>query len=375
MSIRKYQICTKCVMDTSDPNITFDDLGVCNHCRNFENNIRPIWFPDERGEPILAKMIQEMKSYGQDKEYDCILGLSGGVDSSYLAYAAVKKFGLRPLVVHVDAGWNSEIAVKNIENIVKKLGLDLYTFVVDWNEMQDLQLAFFKAGVHNQDIPQDHAFAAVLYNWAAKNNIKYVLNGSNMATESILPSAWVYNNMDLKHIKAIHKQFGQRKLKKFPVLSFFKYYIYYPYVKGVKVLKPLNYMHYHKGEAMEVLQNELDWKYYGGKHFESRFTKYFQAHYLPVKYGFDKRRAHLSSLIVSGQYSREKALKDIEKPLYNEVELREDEAYMAKKMGVSLEEFKQIFHAKPHLHEEYPNSDKKVLFMYKVAKMLKRIVK
>jgi len=362
-------------MDTSDPNITFDDLGVCNHCRNFENNIRPIWFPDERGEPILAKMIQEMKSYGQDKEYDCILGLSGGVDSSYLAYAAVKKFGLRPLVVHVDAGWNSEIAVKNIENIVKKLGLDLYTFVVDWNEMQDLQLAFFKAGVHNQDIPQDHAFAAVLYNWAAKNNIKYVLNGSNMATESILPSAWVYNNMDLKHIKAIHKQFGQRKLKKFPVLSFFKYYIYYPYVKGVKVLKPLNYMHYHKGEAMEVLQNELDWKYYGGKHFESRFTKYFQAHYLPVKYGFDKRRAHLSSLIVSGQYSREKALKDIEKPLYNEVELREDEAYMAKKMGVSLEEFKQIFHAKPHLHEEYPNSDKKVLFMYKVAKMLKRIVK
>lgn len=372
MNTHKYQICTKCVMDTSDPNITFDELGVCNHCRNFENHIRPIWFPDERGEPILAKMIQEMKSYGQDKEYDCILGLSGGVDSSYLAYAAVKKFGLRPLVVHVDAGWNSEIAVKNIENIVKKLGLDLYTFVVDWNEMQDLQLAFFKAGVHNQDIPQDHAFAAVLYNWAAKNNIKYVLNGSNMATESILPSAWVYNNMDLKHIKAIHKQFGQRKLKKFPMLSFFKYYIYYPYLKGVKVLKPLNYMHYNKSEAMGILHNELDWKYYGGKHYESRFTKYFQAHYLPEKYGFDKRRAHLSSLIVSGQYTREQSLEDLKNPLYDAVELREDEAYMAKKMGVSLNEFKEIFNAKPHLHEEYPNSDNKIKLMYKIAKLLKR---
>jgi len=375
MNNRKYQICTKCVMDTSDPNISFDEFGVCNHCRNFESNIRSIWFPDERGEPILAKMVEDMKSYGKDKEYDCILGLSGGVDSSYLAYVAVKKLGLRPLVVHVDAGWNSEIAVKNIENIVKKLDLDLYTFVVDWSEMQDLQLAFFKAGVHNQDIPQDHAFAAVLYNWAAKNKIKYVLNGSNIATESILPSAWVYNNMDLKHIKAIHKQFGKRRLKKFPVLSFFKYYIYYPYVKRVKVLKPLNFMHYHKGEAMEILQSELDWKYYGGKHFESRFTKYFQAHYLPTKYGFDKRRAHLSSLIVSGQYTREEALKDLEKPLYNDVELREDEAYMAKKMGVSLEEFKKIFKAKPHLHEEYPNSDNKVKFMYRLAKALKKVVK
>ncbi len=353
-----YQICTQCIMDTTDPDITFDDLGVCNHCKNFDIIKEHYWFP-HNGQERLQKIVQEIKEYGKDKEYDAIIGLSGGIDSSYLAYWAARE-GLRLLAVHVDGGWNSELAVKNIENIVKKLNIDLYTFVVDWPEMRDVQLSFFKANVANQDVPQDHAFFAALYNFAIQKNIKYVLNGSNLATESILPRAWGHNAMDIAHLKGIHKRFGTLILKKFPLVSFFKYYIYYPYIKKMEVIRPLNYMDYNKEKSMEIMSKELGWTYYGGKHYESRFTKFFQAFWLPEKFGYDKRKAHLSSLIVSGQISRKDALKEMEKPLYEEKELDRDKELIAKKLGISKQELENLFREPCHSFKDYPNNEWKV---------------
>lgn len=350
-------------MDTTDPEITFDSEGVCNHCRQFENTAKYYWLP-HTGQEKLAALVQEIKKYGKDKEYDAIIGLSGGVDSSYLAYWAAKA-GLRLLAVHVDGGWNSELAVKNIENIVKKLGIDLYTYVVDWEEMRDLQLSFFKACVANQDVPQDHAYFAALYNFAVQNNIKYVLNGSNLATESILPRAWGHNAMDIAHLKGIHKLFGTRKLKKFPLVSFFKYYIYYPYIKKMEIVRPLNYMDYNKEKAMELLNTEVGWTYYGGKHYESRFTKFFQAYWLPEKFGYDKRKAHLSSLIVSGQLTREQALKEMEKPLYEKKELAHDKELIAKKLGISVEEFQALMSQPKKTFRDYPNNEWKIKIFQK----------
>ena len=263
-----------------------------------------IWFPDEKGERMLKANADKIKREEKKKEFDCIIGLSGGVDSSYLVYIAKVKLGLRPLVVHVDCGWNSELAVKNIENIIKSLDLELHTFVVNWEEMKDLQRSFFKASLPDQDIPQDHAIFSALYKFADENNIKYAFNGVNFATESILPVSWGYQAMDLRHIKSIHNRFGERELKEYPSVNFFQRYIYFNLIKNMKIISPLNYLNYRKNEAIEILTKELGWQYYGGKHHESRFTKFFQSYYLPFKFHFDKRRAHLSSLIVSGQINK-----------------------------------------------------------------------
>lgn len=355
MTDQPYQMCVRCIMDTSDPEITFDEEGVCSHCHTFDDSLGKTWLPNGEGRKILDGMIAEIKKAGQGKEYDCALGLSGGVDSSYLAYLAVKDFGLRPLAVHVDGGWNSPEAVRNIENIVKALDIDLFTYVIDWEEMRDLQAAFLKAGVANQDTPQDHAFFAKLFEFAVKNDIKYVLSGHNIATESVLPTAWGYNPRDDRQIKGIHKRFGSGKLKTFPIASIFKYFIYFPHIKGMKVLNPLNYVPYDKAKAMDVLKGELGWRYYGGKHFESRFTKFFQAYWLPEKFGFDKRRAHLSSLILSGQISREEALTEIEKPAYPPEQFEEDKEFIRKKLGFGAEEFEALMTAPTHSHLEYPS--------------------
>jgi N-acetyl sugar amidotransferase len=285
------------------------------------------------------------------------MGLSGGVDSSYMAYFVTKKLGLRALVVHVDTGWNSELAVNNIQSIVQKLQLELHTLVIDWEEMRDLQLAFFKSSLANLDIPQDHCFIASLYQEAKKYGIKYIMNGSNMATESILPTAWGYDASDSSHLLGIHKRFGTIPLKTYPTCNLYKTVLYYPIFMGMKTITPLNYIEYNKSEAKKYLINELGWRDYGGKHYESTFTKFFQAHYLPTKFGFDKRKAHLSSLIVSGQMTRDEAIEELKKPLYNPMELEEDRIYFAKKLGISLDEYYAIMSYPPTDYTQFPNNE------------------
>lgn len=366
---RKYQICTRCIMDTSDPDITFDAEGVCNHCKKFDWIRENLWFPNEEGSKRLELIIDEIKAKGKGKPYDCIMGLSGGVDSSYLAIKAVE-FGLRPLVVHVDAGWNSELAISNIELLVRKLGLDLHTHVVDWAEMRDLHIAYFKSGVANQDVPQDHAFIARLLREAKENGIKYVLNGSNYATESILPQAWGYSAKDLENLEAIHARFGSGKLKTYPKVSFWEWYFYYPRVFGIKYVRPLNYMHYNKDEAKKILMEDYGWRDYGGKHYESRFTKFFQGYYLVKRFGYDKRRAHLASLIVSGQMSREDALKEMETQPYPLEDLAEDILFIRKKLGFSEKEFQEIMDAPRRLATEYPSEAGKIEVLRKIKKLI-----
>lgn len=369
----KHQVCTKCVMDTSDELINFNEHGVCNYCTNFEEVIKPKWHRgDKAGLSLLDKMVDKIKEDGKNKEYDSILGMSGGIDSSYMAYMA-KKYGLRPLILHVDCGWNSEQAVSNIETICKKLNFDLYTHVVNWDEMRDVQLSFLKAGVPNQDIPQDHAIFAALYKFAENHKIHYVLNGGNIATESILPISWGANSKDLYHLKSIHKRFGTMRLKTFPRMSSFKYYIYYPYIWKMNVVRLLNYIDYNKDDAIKILESELDWKYYGGKHYESTFTKFFQAYYLPTRFGFDKRKAHLSSLIVSGQLDKGKAEEELSKDLYHDKELSIDKNLIMKKLKLSVKQFDELMNLPLHAHAEYPNSDSFYKVKEKIGSLLRKI--
>lgn len=359
-----YRVCSNCVMDTSDPEITFDEKGMCNHCADFKNVKSKIWFPNEMGELKLRDIYAKMKNESKSKDYDCILGLSGGVDSSYLA---LKLFdaGIRPLVVHVDGGWNSELAVQNIENIVNYCGWHLHTIVIDWEEMKDLQLAYMKSGIANQDVPQDHAFFASLYHFATKFNINYIISGGNLATEGVFPDSWHWSAMDAENLKAIHKRFGTIKLKKYKTISFWELYFYYPFVKKMRTLRPLNNMPYVKSQALIELKERIGYKEYAKKHGESVFTKFFQNYYLPMKYGFDKRRPHLSSLIVSGQMTREQAITELEKPLYDDRELREDKEYIAKKLGVSNSEFESILNCPKHHYSDFDNMEKKYLLLKK----------
>lgn len=344
MNTCTYRVCTRCVMDTTDPSITFDQKGLCNHCQRYDSMVSDVVARADRGErqSELEIIAAEIKAQGRNSDYDCIMGLSGGVDSSYVAYTA-KRLGLRPLAVHFDSGWNSELAVSNIESIVKTLGIDLHTHVVDWEEMRDLQLAFFKASVANCDIPTDHAFPAILYREAAKHGIKYILSGSNYATEFILPSAWGYQSSDLRHLRDIHRRFGRQKLREYPTIGFFSQYLWYPYVKGIKTVKPLNYLPYNKFAAKTLIAKELGWRDYGGKHYESVFTRFFQGYYLPVKFGYDKRRAHLSSLINAGQITRAQALDELSEPTYDRGLQEDDKQFVAKKLGVSVSELEDIF--------------------------------
>lgn len=369
---RLYQMCSLTVMDTTDPDISFDDKGVCNYVHFYNEKVKPILAPHPEKDRALQSLINEIKEYGRGKEYDCLLGISGGVDSSYLAYYLKKVAGFRVLAVHLDSGWNSELAVKNIEEILKKLDIDLYTYVVDWEEMKDLQVAFLKSGVANQDIPQDHAIIATLYKTAREKNIKYIISGHNYATESILPKAWGFDAMDTTHIKGIHKKFG--KLKKFgsyPLIGFIDYYLISRYLKKIQSIRFLNLIDYNKKEAMELLQKEYGWRYYGGKHYESRFTKFFQSYYLPTRFGFDKRKAHLSSLIVSGQLTREEALVELSKPLYNDFELEEDKEYIRKKLDLSADEFNEILTQPLKTYKDYPSNE----FRYTIVRSIYLFVK
>lgn len=345
-------------MDTTDPEIEFDEGGRCNHCRTYDS-----WLKAHLANPVsleqrTARMVATIRKFGEGKPYDCIMGLSGGVDSSYLAYYATQELGLRVMAVHVDSGWNSELAVNNIENIVKKLNIDLHTIVIDWEEMRDLQRAFFRSSLPNCDTPQDHAYFAALYKEAVKFKHKHVLTGGNMATESILPGYWGYAAMDWIHIKDVHRKFGEMKLRQFPYFSFFERQLLFPLFYGFKVHRPLEYIQYNKADVKKFLMKELGWRDYGGKHYESKFTHFFQAHYLPEKYGFDKRLAHLSSLIVSHQMSREEALLELKQSLYDPVELEQDREFFIKKLGFSREEWEEIMNDVPKTEHDYKNEIK-----------------
>jgi N-acetyl sugar amidotransferase len=353
---RLYQICSNCIMDTSDSAISFDDRGRCDYCCNYYENILPNWHPNEHGQKILTKIVDKIKKEGKGRVHNCIIGMSGGVDSSYVTYLAKTKLGLRPLIVHVDAGWNSQEAVNNIEKLVDGLGLDLHTEVIDWSEMKDLQLAFFKANVPHLDTPQDHAFFASLYNFAAKHSFKYLLTGANYSTECVRePLEWHYHASDLSQIKDIHHRFGKIPLKTFPMADIFKYKIYYRYLKGVQVVKPLDYGPYFKDKSMQELTDRFGWQKYTHKHYESRFTRFYEGYWLPKKFGYDKRRAHFSSLILTKQMTREDALTEISKLPYDIQEAEKDFEYVAKKLDISVNELQQIMAADNKTYKDYKN--------------------
>ena len=355
--------CVRCVMDETDPLIKFDENGICNHCKKAELLI--FYWNSQKSK--LLEIIKNIKKKGKNKAYDAILGISGGVDSSYVAYLS-KELGLKVLLVHVDSGWNNEIAVKNIENILKKTGFDLYTFVVEWEEMKDLQLAFFKAGVPNCDIPQDHAFVAAVYKTAIKFNIKYMLSGYNVSTESILPRSWGHRFNDLRHLKDIHKKFGKIKLKKYPTMNFFEYNFYFRCIKNIKSIPLLNFIEYNKFEAKKILKKEFNWKNYGNKHFESNFTKFFQSYYLPKKFNIDKRKAHLSSLIISKQITREQAIEELKNPPYDERKIKKDIIFVANKLDLTYEKFMDIIDGPAKSHYEYCTNDRILKFKLKFDK-------
>ncbi len=346
----KYQICKKCVMDTSDPEITFDDDGVCNHCRNYE--VRKDMFVPKVSEKQLQlkSIIEYCKKNGKGKKYDCIIGISGGVDSTFVAYK-VKEFGLRPLAVHLDNGWDAELAVSNINNVLKKLGIELYTHVLDWEEFKSLQIAFLKASTPDSEIPTDHAIGALMKEFAAKEDIPLIW-GVNFSSEAVLPRSWSQGHMDWGYIKNVNNLFGTHKLKDFPHYSVFKR-IYWNRIKQLRTFSLLDYIDYDKEKAKKFLIDDLGWRDYGGKHHESIYTKFFQAYILPTKFGFDKRRAHLSSLILSGQILRETAIGELQKPLYSEKELQEHLSYVPKKLGLSREEFDEIMNTPPRKYEEF----------------------
>ena len=370
MTKRTYQVCTNCVMDTTDSKIKFDLNGVCDYCKNYYLNILPNWHFDYLGNCQLMSLFTKIKQEGGAKNHDCIIGLSGGVDSSYVAYLA-KLHGLRPLLFHVDAGWNSQQAVNNIEKLVDGLDFDLHTEVVNWKEMQDLQLAFFKAQVPHIDTPQDHAFFASLYNFAAKNGFKYILTGANYSTECVRePLEWHYHASDIRQLRDIHRRFGTRPLKTFPLCGILKYKIYYRFLKGVKVVKPLNWVPYNKEQVMDELVEKFGWQRYEHKHYESRFTRFYESYWLPSKFGFDKRRAHFSSLILTDQMSRNQALEKLSKNAYDEVTLDQDYEYIATKLGLTIEELRGIMGGENKNYSDYKSSMPLINFGTKVLRFI-----
>jgi len=345
-------VCKRCVMDTTDPDIIFDADGVCNHCRQYESAERNGLPSEERRGRELQTLVHKIKASGKFGEYDCILGVSGGVDSSFVAYNAIK-LGLRPLAVHLDNGWDSELSVKNIESILRTLGVELFTYVLDWEEFSDLQKAFFKASVVDIEMLTDHAITAILYRIARQKKIKYILSGSNIVTEAVMPRTWKHRKSDLRNIRAIHNRFGTRHIRSFPTASTLRLEIYRR-IEGITPISFLNYFDYVKEDAMAILQKELGWKYYGGKHYESVFTRFYQAHILPCKFGIDKRKAHYSTLICSRQITREAALAELQKPLYDSDLLQQDRRYVTKKLGMSEESLADYLDSPGKSHYEYP---------------------
>jgi N-acetyl sugar amidotransferase len=371
-----YRICSLTVMDNiADPDIIFDEKGICNYYHDYKRAEKNL-LTGKLAEIKLHELVEIIKKKGSDKKYDCLIGLSGGVDSTYVAYL-VKNLGLRPLAVHLDNGWNSELAVKNIENIINKLNIDLYTLVVNWKEFKNIQLSFLKASVVDIEVVSDHAISATMYKLAKDHKINYIISGTNVATEYIMPPSWIYKKMDFANLKDIHNQFGSVKIKSYPYLDF-KKYVYYSSVLQLTPISILDYIPYNKNEVKQFISKELDWRDYGGKHYESTFTKFYQAYILPEKFKIDKRKAHLSTLICSGQITREEALAELRKPLYEQRELKSDREYVIKKFGMKEEDFDYIMKQVPRLHSDF-KSDRHLKELYmkilKSTQQLRRFLK
>lgn len=352
-----YQICVRCIMDTSDGQVFFDGDGVCNYCRDFDRHVKPSWPPGESQRRRLERKLEEMRAAGRGREHDCIIGLSGGLDSTYLAYCA-RDFGLRPLIVHVDTGWNTDLASRNIETTLRKLGYDFHTVVIDWEEMRDLQVAFLRSGVANLDIPQDHAIITALYRTAREYGIRYMLSGQNHASESVLPRTWGYDNADGYHVLSIWRKFSRHKPRRFPLMTFSELCGYrwsHPQDDRLESIAPLNFLPYRREEAIALLQDRLGFRKYEGKHGESRFTPYFQGHLLLRKHGYDKRRAHLASLVLSGQISRAEALGALEAPPLTDAEAKALERFVLKKLELEDAEFARIMAAPARNFMDYPS--------------------
>lgn len=352
-----YRICTKTIMDTSDPNIVFNENGESDYYTNYIENIVPNWHTDENGYAELMKTAQKIKKDGKNRDFDCIIGLSGGLDSSYAAYVAKEIMGLRPLIFHVDAGWNTDRAVGNIEKLVNGLNLDLYTEVINWEEMKDLQVAFFKSQIADQDLPQDYAFFSALYKFAKKNKIKYVLTGGNFSTECCRePEEWGgFPGLDTLLVKDIHSKFGKRPLKTFPLVDILNYKIYYRYVLGMQVYKPLNSVPYIKNDVEKFLNEKYGWERFQHKHHESRFTRFYEDFWLPRKFGFHKRRAHFSSLILTGQMTRDEALERVSRPEMSEEFLKHEFEYVANKLDLTVDQLQEIFEGPNKTYKDYKN--------------------
>ncbi len=335
-----YQQCVRCVMDTTDPEIQFDEQGICNHCTDFLIRREEVKAVKKLGTEHLDTIINIIKEKGKGKKYDALLGISGGVDSCYAAWL-LKQHGIRTLLVHMDNGWNSDDATINIKKIAKTLEFDYESYVLDWEEFKDIQLAFLKASVPEAETPTDVAIQGALHRVAAKNKISFIISGGNLATEGILPKFWHYNARDTKYFNHIVKKFGTRKVKMFPNFGF-KTEIYYKFVKGVKIIYLLNFIDYNKEKAMQLLQEELGWKYYGGKHHESRFTKFVQSYLLPNKFDLDYRKATFSSQICAGEMTREEAIEALKAPLNDEADMEREKEYISKKLSITKDELNWI---------------------------------
>ncbi len=353
--IEQYKICERCVMDTSVPDIEFYEDGRCSLCKHYDDVLVNEIHDDEVGKRQLESLVSQIKRTSSAGKYDCVIGVSGGVDSSYVAHLVTKVYGLRPLAVHLDNGWNTELATANVESLVKKLNIDLYTEVLRWSEFRDIQASFIKASVSNIEIPTDHAIWATLVRTASRENIKFIFAGNNVVTESIMPSSWLYGSKDFRFIKAIHKQFGRVTLKSYPYLSLIDY-VWYFLLKKIRWVPVLNYLTFVKVEAKQFLMKEYGWRDYGGKHYESIFTRFFHAYYLPEKFNYDLRRSYNSALICSGQLSREDALLELDAPPAPSEVLEQDRSYVIKKLGFSEEEFSKIMNASPKTEADYANN-------------------
>ena len=353
-----YRICTHCIMDTSDPNIRFDDQGRCDYCNNFDANIQPNWNIGSVGEFQLQRATDAMRKSGNGKDFDCIIGLSGGLDSSYAAYVTKEKMGLRPLLFHVDAGWNTDQAVGNIEKLVDGLGLDLYTDVVNWEAVKRMQVAFLRAGIPDQDLVQDAAFFSGLYKFARKYKIKHIITGSNFSTECCRePEEWGgYLGIDKTLFGDIWAKCGDGQPNNdFPLVDILVYKLWYQKVLGMKVHHPLNLVPYVKKDAEDELERRFGWQRFQHKHHESRFTRFYEDYWLPRRFGYEKRRAHFSSLIMTGQMSRDQALDRISRPEMDEHFLKQEFEYVAHKLGLSVDELQQLFDSPKKTYRDYKN--------------------
>lgn len=367
----EHLICNRCIMDTTDPKIEFDNEGICNHCNEYDKRKNLMVTDINLRENALHDINNKIKIAGKGNEYDCIIGVSGGIDSSYVVYLA-KKLGLRGLLVHLDNGWNSELAVKNIENLVNYSGFDLYTLVIDWDEFKDLQRAFFHADVIDLELLSDHAIFATVYKLARKYKVKYLLSGENFETEAIMASSWNWRKSDATNIKDIHSKFGSRKIKTFPFMSTARklFYTKFGIIKSIPIL---DYIDYDKDSAIDTLEREVGWKYYGGKHFESIFTRFYQGFILPEKFKVDKRKAHYSTLINSGRITRQQALSELQQPTYSQDLVQQDKKLLCKKLNFTVAEFNDYLNRDSIPHENYLNDTNLNDLLLRFNKFLKKM--